>query len=36
MSSKTFIGSKLKRKIMRYLLFLALVNYSLRISYEKH
>lgn len=32
---KTFIGSKLKKRIQKYLLFVALVNYSLRVSYER-
>jgi hypothetical protein len=34
-SSKNFIGCKLKKKLHKYLLFLSLVNYSLRLSYQR-
>lgn len=33
--SKTFIGSKLRKKLQKYLLLVALVNYSLRVSYQR-
>ena len=33
--SKTFIGSKLEKKLEKYLMFLAFVNASLRVNYER-
>jgi hypothetical protein len=34
-SSKNFIGSKLKKRLQKYLMLLSLVNYSLRLSYQR-
>lgn len=34
-NNKTFIGSKLKRRLQKYLLFISLVNFSLRVNYER-
>lgn len=35
LSNKGFIGSKLKKRLQKYMFFICLVNYSLRISYQR-